>query len=50
MLGGIVGAAGAIDQDRRLAQWAEIRRSQLDRGELGLTVGHIDLLALPEAT
>lgn len=50
MLHGIIGAAGAIDQDRRLAQWAGIRRSQLDRGELGLTVGHVDLLALPEAT
>jgi hypothetical protein len=49
MLNGVLGAAAAIEEDRRLAQWAEIRRGQLARNEVGLTVGHVDLLALPEA-
>jgi SAM-dependent methyltransferase len=47
MLEGVIAAAAAIEQDRRLAQWAESRRRQLDRDHLGLTVGHVDLLALP---
>lgn len=50
MLSGVLAAAAAVEQDRRLAQWAAIRRGQLDRGELGLIVGHVDLLALPEAS
>lgn len=49
MLDGVLDAAGAIENDRRLAQWAAIRRAQLVRHELGLTVGHLDLLALPKA-
>jgi SAM-dependent methyltransferase len=50
MLEGVVAAAGEIRQDPRLADWAAQRRMQLAGGELGLTVGHLDLLALPEAT
>jgi hypothetical protein len=49
MIEGVVAAAGEIGQDARLAGWAAQRRMQLARGELGLTVGHLDLLALPEA-
>jgi SAM-dependent methyltransferase len=49
MLDGVLGAAGAIEEDRRLAQWAGVRRAQLARNELDLAVGHLDLLALPEA-
>ena len=49
VLDGVLAAAAAIDRDRKLTQWAAIRRSQLDRAELGLIVGHVDLLALPAA-
>jgi SAM-dependent methyltransferase len=48
MLDGVIAAAGEIREDRQLASWAEQRRRQLARGELGLTVGHVDLLAVPE--
>jgi SAM-dependent methyltransferase len=48
-LAGVVAAAGEIREDARLADWAAQRRMQIARGELGLTVGHLDLLALPEA-
>lgn len=48
-LEGIVAAAAAIAADRRLEEWAEARRRQLAEDELRLTVGHLDLLALPEA-
>jgi SAM-dependent methyltransferase len=48
-LAGVIAAAAEIRQDQRLAGWAAQRRLQLARGELGLTVGHIDLLALPKA-
>jgi SAM-dependent methyltransferase len=49
MLDGVIAAAAEIQDDRRLADWAAQRRLQLARGELRLTVGHLDLLALPEA-
>jgi hypothetical protein len=49
MLDGVIAAAGAIREDHQLAGWAAQRRLQLARGELRLTVGHVDLLALPEA-
>jgi hypothetical protein len=49
LLAGVVAAAGEIRQDARLADWAAQRHMQIVRGELGLTVGHLDLLALPEA-
>jgi SAM-dependent methyltransferase len=49
MLEGVIAAAAAIQDDRRLAGWAAQRRRLLARGELGLTVGHLDLLALPES-
>jgi SAM-dependent methyltransferase len=49
VLDGVFAAAAAIDRDRKLTQWAAIRRGQLERGELGLIVGHVDLLALPTA-
>ena len=47
MLDGVAAAAAAIENDRRLAVWARERRRQLARNEVGLTVGHLDLLALP---
>ena len=49
MLDGVIAAAAEIEDDRRLAGWDAQRRVQLAQGELGLTVGHVDLLALPEA-
>ena len=47
MLDGVLVAAAEVQDDRRLAGWARRRRRQLAQGELGLTVGHVDLLALP---
>ena len=49
MLEGVIAAAGEIRQDEALAGWAARRRRQLAQGELRLTVGHLDLLALPRA-
>jgi SAM-dependent methyltransferase len=46
-LAGIVDAARVITQDPCLERWATLRGRQLARGALGLTVGHVDLLALP---
>ena len=34
-------------QDLEMARWAAVRRRQLATGQLRLTVGHIDLLAVP---
>jgi len=47
MLEGIVGAAREIARDVALERWATSRRQQLAAGGLRLTVGHLDLLALP---
>ena len=47
MLDGIVDAAATIGPAP--AGWAALRRRQLAAGELHLTVGHVDLLALPAA-
>ena len=47
-LAGIVDAAREIAHDRRLERWASARGQQLAAGELRLTVGHVDLLALPD--
>lgn len=38
--------AGSTDADR-VRSWAERRRATIDSGRFGLTVGHLDLLALP---
>ena len=38
--------AGSADADR-VRSWAERRRATIDSGRFGLTVGHLDLLALP---
>jgi hypothetical protein len=46
-LEGVIAAAAEIEDDRRLAGWAAQRRRQLARGDLGLMVGHVDVLALP---
>ena len=48
MLEGVIAAAAR--SGRTGAWWTgpQQRRLQLARGELGLTVGHVDLLALPE--
>jgi SAM-dependent methyltransferase len=46
-LAGIVEAAREIAQDPCLERWATLRGRQLALGALGLTVGHVDLLALP---
>jgi SAM-dependent methyltransferase len=48
-LEGVIAAAAAIADDRRLARWAGERRRLLAEGDAGLVVGHLDLLALPEA-
>jgi SAM-dependent methyltransferase len=44
---GIVRAACEIANDASLERWVGLRRRQLAAGDLGLTVGHLDLLALP---
>lgn len=44
---GLIGAVREIEDDARLAAWSEHRSRQLARGELDLTVGHLDFLALP---
>ena len=35
------------DQEREIAAWADRRREQLAEHEIDLTVGHVDMLALP---
>ena len=46
-LEGMIAAVREIIPDRRLQRWATRRREQLASGDLRLTVGHVDLLALP---
>jgi SAM-dependent methyltransferase len=46
-LDGIAEAVREVAPDRRLGRWAARRREQLAGGDLRLTVGHVDLLALP---
>ncbi|SFU41691.1 methyltransferase domain-containing protein [Halomonas korlensis] len=40
----------APGEEERLQHWRERRLAGLERGELGITVGHLDLLALPPLT
>jgi SAM-dependent methyltransferase len=44
---GIIDAAREMAHDPGLERWATLRRQQLAAGGLRLTVGHLDLLALP---
>jgi SAM-dependent methyltransferase len=44
---GIVGAAREVAQDSCLEHWASLRHQQMAADDLRLTVGHLDLLALP---
>jgi hypothetical protein len=46
-LAGIVSAACEMAHDPDLERWARLRQRQLAAGDLRLTVGHLDLLALP---
>jgi SAM-dependent methyltransferase len=46
-LTGIVAAAREIAQHPSLEHWVTLRERQLPAGELRLTVGHLDLLAVP---
>jgi hypothetical protein len=46
-LDGIIVAVREVAPDRRLGRWAARRRERLAGGDLRLTVGHVDLLALP---
>ena len=46
-LGGIVRAAREMAHDSSLERWATRRRQQLAADDLRLTIGHLDLLALP---
>jgi SAM-dependent methyltransferase len=46
-LEGIVRAAREMANDPSLERWATRRRQQLAAGDLRLTIGHLDLLALP---
>jgi hypothetical protein len=46
-LEGIVDATHAVEDDPDLERWTILRRHQLAAGNLSLTVGHLDLLALP---
>ncbi|HZA67144.1 MAG TPA: hypothetical protein VE592_09340 [Geminicoccaceae bacterium] len=47
-LAGIVAAAREVRDDPDLERWASLRRHQLAAGNLRLTIGHLDLLALPD--
>jgi hypothetical protein len=47
-LEGIIDAVGEISPDRGLQHWGMRRWEQLASGDLRLTVGHLDLLALPD--
>ena len=38
------------DQGREISAWASRRQEQLARHEVGVTVGHVDMLALPTGT
>lgn len=49
MVDGIAGAAGEIDPSLPLAPWRAQRELEIEAGTLSLTVGHLDLLALPSA-
>ena len=46
-LEGIVRAAREMANDSSVERWATLRRQQLAAGDLRLTLGHLDLLALP---
>jgi hypothetical protein len=46
-LDGVVVAVAELAGARACERWAALRRRQLAMGELRLTVGHVDLLALP---
>jgi SAM-dependent methyltransferase len=46
-LAGLVAAAAEVIRDPVLERWASLRRRQLATGDLCLTVGHLDVLALP---
>jgi SAM-dependent methyltransferase len=47
MIDGVATAAAEIDPDLRLDAWRRRRLDELEAGRLELTVGHLDLLALP---
>lgn len=47
MISGAGSAAGEIDQDLASATWQQRRLAEVQTGRLALTVGHLDLLALP---
>jgi SAM-dependent methyltransferase len=47
MLEGIASAAGEIDPDFAFESWTARRHGQIQESALCLTVGHLDLLALP---
>ncbi|MGH6945662.1 MAG: class I SAM-dependent methyltransferase, partial [Geminicoccaceae bacterium] len=47
MLEGLLLAVREVEDDALLAGWAETRRAQAQKCALGMTVGHLDLLALP---
>lgn len=46
-LDGLAQALGEIEDDALSTKWCDLRREQLRRGRLHLTVGHLDLLGLP---
>ena len=39
-----------IDQEKRIRRWADVRRRAAETNGFMLTVGHVDLLALPDDT
>jgi SAM-dependent methyltransferase len=44
---GLTEAVRAVEDDALSARWCDLRREQLRRDRLHLTVGHLDLLGLP---
>lgn len=49
MVDGISAAAGEVEPSLRLETWRARRHREIEAGQLSLTVGHVDLLALPKA-
>jgi SAM-dependent methyltransferase len=47
MVAGVAAAAGETDPSLPLAAWRARREQEIDAGALALTVGHLDMLALP---
>ena len=48
MIGGIARRVASMHDSIDAQEWAKLRRNQVKRGELSLTVKHVDLLSIPQ--